>query len=83
MRETTKAPLQLINERLYRFDLLQISDSTLWMYMKCHHLISDGGAFVYAVNEIVDLYRQLTAEPSLTVRQRSTLLKRRLEISSI
>ncbi len=55
----TRRPYPLEAGRLYDFALLSLSDTELWMYLKCHHILGDGTALVQAGADIVDLYLRL------------------------
>ncbi|MCP3776107.1 amino acid adenylation domain-containing protein [Paenibacillus sp. MZ04-78.2] len=52
----TRQPYPLEASRLYDFALLRLSDTELWLYLKCHHILGDGTALVQAGADIADLY---------------------------
>ncbi|MFB6364151.1 amino acid adenylation domain-containing protein [Paenibacillus elgii] len=52
----TRQPYSLEASRLYDFALLRLSDTELWLYLKCHHILGDGTALVQAGADIADLY---------------------------
>ncbi|MBD0378727.1 non-ribosomal peptide synthetase [Paenibacillus sedimenti] len=49
-------PFQLHDADLFEFAIFKISDVEGRVYVKIHHLISDGISMVLAVNEIIDIY---------------------------
>ncbi|WP_307478540.1 non-ribosomal peptide synthetase [Cytobacillus purgationiresistens] len=57
--ETTSLPFQFNNSPLFQFAILQISETEIWLYLKTHHIISDGVSLHYTCNEIADLYLNL------------------------
>ncbi|KEK23217.1 non-ribosomal peptide synthetase [Bacillus gaemokensis] len=69
---TTKAPFKMDRSPLFLFALLQISESETWLYLKTHHIISDGVSLYNACNEIADIYlhfqrgrpREISKKPS-------------------
>ena len=49
-------PFQLHDADLFEFAIFKISGDEGRVYIKIHHLVSDGISMVLAVNEIIDIY---------------------------
>jgi len=58
-KEQTKTPIELVESQLYKFTLLWLSDNEFAVFLKIHHLISDGWATVRIGNYILDYYEKL------------------------
>lgn len=61
IEETTKLPFKFNSSPLFLFTILKISEKEIWLYLKTHHIISDGVSFHHACNEIVDIYLHLVS----------------------
>ncbi|MCK5129645.1 MAG: amino acid adenylation domain-containing protein [Clostridiales bacterium] len=55
----TKTPFQLMDNQLYKFVLLKINKNEFAVFLKIHHLISDGWSTVRIGNYILDYYEKL------------------------
>lgn len=55
----TKAPMPIIDSRLYYFAFLNVSPSECWLYAKFHHIISDALSIVQFSNQVMENYHQL------------------------
>ena len=55
----TETPLDLIDNQLYKFTLLWLSENEFGVFLKIHHLISDGWSTVRIGNYILDYYEKL------------------------
>ncbi len=58
-KKQTETPIDLIDNQLYRFTLLWLSDNEFAVFLKIHHLISDGWSTVRIGNYILDYYEKL------------------------
>lgn len=54
----TKLPFDILDNDLFYFALLKVSDNEVGVYVKIHHLISDGWTFVHVGNEILEYYSE-------------------------
>jgi NRPS condensation-like uncharacterized protein len=59
--ERTKLPFDLIDSDLYEIIILKVSRSEAGIYIKMHHLISDGWSIVNTANDIFRIYTELVS----------------------
>ena len=71
----TRQPYPLEASRLYDFALLSLSETELWLYLKCHHILGDGTALVQAGADIVDLYLCLARGQARDVQKKPSYLE--------
>ncbi len=57
----TQTPMPLIDSSLYYFAMMKVSDNEGWLYVKFHHIISDGLSLVDFGNQLIDNYQNLLA----------------------
>jgi hypothetical protein len=55
----TQAPMPLIDSNLYYFAMIKLSENEGWLYVKFHHIISDGLAIIDFGNQVMENYQSL------------------------
>ncbi|PZE20567.1 non-ribosomal peptide synthetase [Paenibacillus xerothermodurans] len=55
-----RKPMVLYDSHLFQFTLFKINGDECWLFVKVHHIIADGISMVMLVNQIIDLYLELT-----------------------
>lgn len=53
----TQTPMPLIDSRLYYFAMMKLNENEGWLYVKFHHIISDGLALVDFGNQVMENYQ--------------------------
>ncbi|MFC7558497.1 condensation domain-containing protein [Paenibacillus farraposensis] len=51
-----QTPLELLNNELFHFLFIRISDDEFWLSVKMHHIISDGISMVLFGNQLTEYY---------------------------
>lgn len=73
-KRQTKAPIPMIDNRLYYFAFLNISHSECGLYAKFHHIISDAISIVEFSNQVMDNYQRLLSGELSEMTKRPTYL---------
>ena len=55
----TQAPMPLIDSNLYYFAMIKLNEQEGWLYVKFHHIISDGLAIIDFGNQVMENYQSL------------------------
>ncbi len=58
----TQLAVNLIDCDLYEIDILKVSETEAGIYIKMHHLISDGWSIINTVNDIYKIYSELISK---------------------
>ncbi|MGE5494793.1 MAG: amino acid adenylation domain-containing protein [Burkholderiales bacterium] len=58
-RLQTQAPMPLIDSNLYYFAMIKLGENEGWLYVKFHHIISDGLAIIDFGNQVMENYQSL------------------------
>ncbi len=58
-REQTALPMSIYDSQLYKFTLIRLKENEFAVFLKIHHLISDGWSTVRIGNYILDYYEKL------------------------
>ena len=66
----TKAPMPLIDSRLYYFVFLNVSPTECWLYAKFHHIISDALSIVAFSNQLMENYQKLLNGHQVEIEKR-------------
>ncbi|AIG26684.1 non-ribosomal peptide synthase/polyketide synthase [Brevibacillus laterosporus] len=54
-------PFELINKQLFECSVIKCNEQEGYIYLKTHHIITDGMAYVHIVNHIISIYTELLA----------------------
>lgn len=65
----TLAPMPLTGSSLYYFVMMKVSENEGWLYVKFHHIISDGLALVDFGNQVMENYQSLIDEAAAPERR--------------
>ncbi|RAP22565.1 Bacitracin synthetase 3 (BA3) [Brevibacillus laterosporus] len=54
-----ETPLPLIDQDLFEIATIKVSEQQGYIFLKIHHIIADGTAYIQSVNQIMTLYTEL------------------------
>lgn len=74
-RFVTRTPFSLIQSDLYYFAIVKLSENRGGLFIKTHHLISDGWSSILLSNRITDCYQKLVRKQSLSPEKGPQYLK--------
>ncbi|WP_407306459.1 amino acid adenylation domain-containing protein [Desulfosporosinus sp. SB140] len=65
-KETTQTPFTIKDSELFYFALLKTNNQEGALYLKCHHIISDVWGTIQLINQILNNYRNLINNQSVS-----------------
>lgn len=58
-KEKVQTPFELLHKPLFECSVIKYSEQEGYIYLKTHHIITDGMAYVQIVNHIISIYTKL------------------------